>query len=66
MGNRYIINTAAGVAELADAQDLGFNVTRASNLLTDTQHYTALSMDSFVAVAKLRFPAHSFSSLGYR
>jgi hypothetical protein len=33
------------VAELADAQDLGFRVSRVSNLLTDTQQSTAFIRD---------------------
>src|SRR5271163_1210722 len=40
-------DTTAGVAELADAQDLGFHVSAVSNLLTDARHYTR-----FISAAK--------------
>jgi hypothetical protein len=39
----------AGVAQLADAQDLGFCVSRVSKLLTDAQHSTR-----FIIAAKGR------------
>src|ERR1700676_928717 len=35
-----LVEPLAGVAELADAQDLGFRVTAVSNLLTNTQQPT--------------------------
>jgi hypothetical protein len=47
-----------GVAKLADAQDLGFHVSRLSNLLTDIQHYTALIDGNFLPLSSLLVLAH--------
>jgi hypothetical protein len=56
----------AGVAELADAQELGFHVCRVSNLLTDPQHPTAFISGNFFPLSPLLILAHSSSSFGYR
>jgi hypothetical protein len=57
---------SAGVAELADAQDLGFHVSRASSLLIYTQHYTAFIASNLFLLSPLLILAHPWASFGYR
>src|SRR5437773_8016579 len=56
--------TTAGVAELADAQDLGFRVSRVSNLLTDTQQSTAFIRDGISLVHILALLCSFFLIVG--
>lgn len=60
------VTSGAGVAELADAEDLGFHVSQDSRLLTDAQHSAGFIRASGATVSNLRSFAHSCSSFGYR
>jgi len=64
--DKSLVRNSAGVAELADAQDLGFHVSRVSNLLTDTRHYTAFIASNLFPLSTVLILAHVCSSFGYR
>jgi len=51
------------MAELAEAQDLGFHVSRVSNPLTYTQHYTAFIASILFPLSPLLILAHVCSLL---